>query len=95
MDEKDVRADAASQYALTTYVEQESDIKEPSDKELKAQYDELVAQQDQAGGQESEIPPFEDVKDQLAQQTVSQQQGEAATKLAADLKEKGDVTINL
>lgn len=95
MKEKDVRADAASQFALTAYVEQESDIKEPTDEELKAQYDQLVEQQSQAGGQQSEVPPFEEVKEQLAQQTVSQQQGEAATELAADLREKGDVTINL
>lgn len=100
MKEKDVREDAASQFALTSYIEQEADIEEPSDEELKAQYDQLVQQQSQGGGQQSggqqtEVPPFEDVKDQLADQAKSQQQNEAATQMAKDLREKGDVTINL
>ncbi|MGO1947589.1 MAG: SurA N-terminal domain-containing protein [Brachybacterium alimentarium] len=95
MSEDDVRKDAASQFTLTTYIEQEADIKKPSDEELKTQYDQLVAQQEQSGGQQGEVPPFEDVKDQLADQATSQQQGEAATTMAKDLREKGDVTINL
>ncbi|GAA1486306.1 SurA N-terminal domain-containing protein [Brachybacterium fresconis] len=99
MKEKDVREDAASQFALTSYIEQEADIKEPSEEELKAQYDQLVQQQQaggqQSGGQQSEVPPFEDVKGQLADQAKSQQQNEAATQMAKDLREKGDVTINL
>ena len=100
MSAEDIRKDAASQFTLTTYIEQEAGIEEPSDEELKAQYDQLVEQQSQAGGQQSggqqaEVPPFEEVKDQLAQQAISQQQNEAATTLAAELREAGDVTINL
>ncbi|WP_193103230.1 SurA N-terminal domain-containing protein [Brachybacterium sp. FME24] len=95
MSEEDVRSDAASQFTLTTFIEQEADVKEPTDEELKAQYDELVAQQSQAGGQQSEVPPFEEVKDQLAQQAVSQQQNEAATEIASGLREQGDVTVNI
>lgn len=103
MSAEDVRKDAASQFTLTTFVEQESDIKEPSEEELKAQYEQLVAQQSQGGGQQQpqdggqqpEVPPFEEVKEQLAQQAVTQQQNEAATTIAADLREAGDVTINL
>lgn len=95
MTEQEVRKDAADQFALTAYVEQEADIEEPSEEELKAQYDQLVEQQSQAGGQQSQVPPFEDVKDQLSQQTVTQQQNEAATSIAAELREAGDVRINL
>ena len=95
MSEDDVRKDAASQFVLTAYVEQEADIQPPSDEELKTQYDQLVEQQSQAGGQQSEVPPFEEVKEQLAQQAVTQQQNEAATSIAAELWESGDVTINL
>ena len=95
MSEEDVREDAASQHMLTAYIEQEADIEEPSEEELQAQYDQLVEQQSQAGGESSEVPPFEDVQDQLAQQTVAQQQNEAATTIAGELRESGDVTINL
>ena len=90
-----VRQDAASQFAITTYIEQEADIAEPSDEELKAQYDALVEQQSAAGGSAEEVPSFEEMKDQLAQQATMQQQNEAATELAGTLREKGDVTINL
>ncbi|MDN6329235.1 MAG: SurA N-terminal domain-containing protein [Brachybacterium sp.] len=100
MSAEDIRKDAASQFKLTTFIEQEAGVEEPSDEELKAQYDQLVEQQSQAGGQQSggqqaEVPPFEEVKEQLAQQAISQQQNEAATTLAAELREAGDVTINL
>ena len=90
-----VRQDAASQFAITTYIEQEADIAEPSDEELKAQYDAMVEQQSAAGGSAEEVPSFEEMKDQLAQQATMQQQNEAATEIAGTLRESGDVTINV
>ena len=90
-----VRQDAASQFAITTYIEQEADIAEPSDEELKAQYDAMVEQQSAAGGAAEEVPSFEEMKDQLAQQATMQQQNEAATEIAGKLRESGDVTINV
>ena len=95
MSEEDVRKDAASQFTLTTFIEQEAEVEEPSEEDLKAQYEQLTAQQSQAGGQQAEVPPFEEVKEQLAEQTVTQQQNEAASEIAADMRESGDVTINL
>lgn len=95
MSEEDVRQDAADQYALTAYVEQEADVKEPSDEELKKQYDQAVEQQSQAGGQQGETPSFEDSKEQLAQEAVSKQQNEAAMQMVTELREQGDVTVNL
>ena len=95
MSAEEIREDAASQFTLTAFIEQEADISEPTEEELKKQYEQLTAQQSQAGGDASQIPPFEEVKEQLAQQTISQQQNEAATTLAAELREAGDVTINL
>ena len=90
-----VRQDAASQFAITTFIEQEADIAEPSDEELKAQYDAMVEQQSAAGGSAEEVPSFEEMKDQLAQQATMQQQNEAATEIAGKLRESGDVTINV
>ena len=90
-----VRQDAASQFAITTYIEQEADIAKPSDEELKAQYDAMVEQQSAAGGSAEEVPSFEEMKDQLAQQATMQQQNEAATEIAGKLRESGDVTINV
>lgn len=93
--EEQVREDAASQFEISTYLEQEADIKEPSEEELKAQYDALAEQQTQAGGSAEDLPAFEDVRDQLAQQAAAEQQNEAATSLAKTLREAGDVTVNV
>lgn len=95
VDEEQVREDAASQFAITTYIEKEADVSEPSEEELKEQYDAMVEQQSQAGGSSEEMPSFDEVKDQLAEQATTQQQNEAATELAGSLRESGDVTINL
>ena len=99
MKKEDIRKDAASQFKLTTFIEQKAKITPPSDEELKAQYEQMSQQQAQAGGQQpggqqAEVPPFEEVKDQLSQQAVAQQQNEAASKIAAELRESGDVTVN-
>ncbi len=93
--EEQVREDAASQFEISTYLEQEADIKEPSEEELKAQYDALAEQQTQAGGSAEDLPAFEDVRDQLAQQAAAEQQNEVATSLAKTLREAGDVTVNV
>lgn len=93
--EEQVREDAASQFAITTYIEQEADVAEPSEEELRAQYDALVEQQSAAGGSAEEVPSFEEMRDQLSQQATMQQQNEAATELAGKLREAGDVTINV
>lgn len=95
MSEEEVREDAATQVKLTAYVEQEADIQEPSEEELKEQYDAMLEQQEEAGGDTSQVPSFEEVRDQLAQQSVSQQQNEAAASLAKELRESGDVAIHL
>jgi len=98
LSEKQVREDAATQFQVTTYIEAEADVQEPSEKELRAQYDDLVGQmENQAGDGASapEVPPFEDVRDQLAQQATSQQQSAAIDTIVTDLRDDADVTIHL
>lgn len=108
--EKQVRQDAASQYELTAYIDKKAKISDPSEKELKQQYAQLKKQYEQAGqaqsqsggsgasdggGGSTQVPAFKDVKGQLAQQAKTQQEGEAATKIAQDLRKDADVKINL
>jgi peptidyl-prolyl cis-trans isomerase SurA len=107
--EKQVRQDAASQYELTAYIDKKAKISDPSEKELKQQYAQLKKQYEQAGqaqsqsggsgasdgGSSTQVPAFKDVKGQLAQQAKTQQEGEAATKIAQDLRKDADVKINL
>lgn len=94
--EKQVRSDAASQYQVTTFIHQKADISEPSDAELKKQYDKVVEQMGGAGEDaKGQIPPFEKVRDQLAQQAVSQQENEAVQSILKDLRADADVKTNI
>lgn len=97
MTEEDVRAEAADQFQVLGYIEAEADISEPSDEELQEQYDGYVEQMEQSGqgGEGAEIPSFEEMRDQLAQQAVTQQQNAAAEEILTGLRDEGDVTINL
>ncbi|SEE23888.1 SurA N-terminal domain-containing protein [Ruania alba] len=95
--EEQVREDAASQFEVTAYIDAEAEVTEPSEDELRAQYDTLVEQMEAQGGGEGEgeIPPFEEVRDQLAAQARGQQQNAAVEEILAGLREDGDVTIHL
>lgn len=97
MTEEEVRAEAADQFQVMGYIEAEADITEPSEDELREQYDAYVEQMEQSGqgGEDAEMPSFEEMRDQLAQQAVSQQQNAAAEEILTSLREEGDVTINL
>ena len=101
--EEQIREDAATQHKLDTYIGQEADIAEPSEEELRQQYDEIVEQQSQAasdgGGegadQQAEVPPFEEVRDQLAEEATAEQENAAATEIVTELRESADITVNL
>ncbi|WP_119697074.1 SurA N-terminal domain-containing protein [Microbacterium halotolerans] len=94
MSEDDVREDAADQYELEQYIEANTDVTPPGDKELRAQYDTLVEQAKTQGSEES-IPPFDEVKEQLADQAVTDEQNAATEEILAQLREDGDVEVNL
>ncbi|WP_156761153.1 SurA N-terminal domain-containing protein [Microbacterium karelineae] len=96
--EEQVRRDAASQFQIDGYIEAETDIEPPSDEELREQYDAVVEQATSQGdGSEEagEIPPFKDVKDQLAQQAMTQKQNAAIEEILGELRESGEVEIRL
>jgi peptidyl-prolyl cis-trans isomerase SurA len=96
--EDEVRSDAASQFQVNAYIEAEADIEEPSEDELREQYDTIVEQMESQGGEgasQAEIPPFEDVRDQLAQQAMGEQQSAAVDGIVSTLRDEGDVTIHL
>lgn len=92
--EKDLREDAADQFQIDTYVDAETDVTSPSDKELRAQYDKLVEQAKAQGGA-GEIPPFKDVKKQLADQAVAQEENAAVQKIIEQLRKDGSVDIRI
>ncbi|WP_221585063.1 SurA N-terminal domain-containing protein [Microbacterium sp. G2-8] len=94
--EKEVREDAAVQAEIDQFIQGETDIAEPSDEELKKQYDALV-EQTKAQGEEAaaQIPPFKEVRDQIAQQAVAEEENAAVGEILKGLKKDADVKINL
>lgn len=95
--EEDARADVALQFQITTFLDQESDIDEPSEEDLRAQYDEIVQQiedEDQPEA-EGEIPPFEEAREILADQATQEQQNTEANRILDELLKDVDVTVYL
>lgn len=69
---------------------------EPTEEELRTLYRQVRQQQDQAGQAEGqEVPPFGEVRPQLEQQAVAQEQGRIAQSLVEELTEDAEITINL
>ncbi|WP_109471773.1 SurA N-terminal domain-containing protein [Ornithinimicrobium cavernae] len=95
----EVDAEVEKKVKIDQLIEQEAKVEEPTEEELRALYDELSAQQG-AGGAESgsggaEVPPFEEVKEQLAAQLTSEKENEAVQVLLEDLRAEADVTVHL
>jgi len=94
LNEDAVREQAEGQFLVDSYVEQEADVQQPSDEELKKKYDELV-EQAKAQGAEDQVPAFEEAKQQLADQAVSEGESAAVEDILKTLREDADVDIKL
>jgi peptidyl-prolyl cis-trans isomerase SurA len=89
------RQQVETQAMVEALVEDENGSIEPTDKELRTLYAQVKKQQAASGGGGQEIPPFAQVRDQLAEQASSQEVGKVATGLVKDLRKDADITINL
>jgi len=94
LDEEAVREQAEGQFLVDSYVEQEADVPQPSEDELKKQYDELV-EQAKSQGAEDQVPEFEEAKQQLADQAVSEGESAALEDILKKLREGADVDVKL
>lgn len=90
---EEVMKQVEAQVKIDQIIAKETGEVEPTDEELQAFYEQAQAQQEQAEGEE--LPAFEEVKPQLAEQVKMQKEGEATQALVAKLREEADVTINL
>lgn len=70
--------------------------------EMQELYDSSVAAQEQSGqgadgssAEASQVPSFDEVKDQLKQQLTSQKENEALTQRMEELREEADIQVNL
>lgn len=82
---------AVAQVYFNSLLERRSGTVEPKEADLKAQYDTLAAQAKAAG--ETTIPPFEQVKGQMATRWQQQQQQRMAVDLQKELQEKMPMTF--
>ncbi|MBC2932561.1 SurA N-terminal domain-containing protein [Nocardioides sp. zg-1228] len=88
------REQVETQAMVEQLVADEDGPLEPTDKELRKIYAQAKKQQAASGGGQ-EIPPFDQVRDQLVEQAEAQQVGKVATELVTDLRKDADITINL
>ncbi|WP_374999905.1 SurA N-terminal domain-containing protein [Aeromicrobium sp. CTD01-1L150] len=97
LEEDEARSQLADQARLDELLAEEGGDDKPSEEELKALYDQVVAQQEQApqGEGEQETPSFEEMRPQLEEQAASQKEGEVAQALIEKLREEADVEIRL
>ncbi len=95
MDAETARAQVETQVLIEQLVEDESGPFEPTEKELRAIYDDARKQQAQGeqGGQQ--IPPFAEVREQIVEQARAQETGSVAGALVEDLREAAEITVNL
>ncbi|WP_077622321.1 SurA N-terminal domain-containing protein [Sediminibacillus massiliensis] len=98
MDKEEVNSQIEMQVKVDKLVAEKSGNIEATDEEIEKTYNQMVAQQEkmtQQNGQESEIPPLEEVKSDVEQQIISQKEIEETQKIVEDLREQADVKINL
>ena len=93
MTEDQAREQVQMQVLVEKLVEDEDGSTTPTDEELRAIY--AKAKQQAAGPQGQKIPPFDQVKDQIAEQATNEQVGKVAQSLLEGLRKDADITINL
>ena len=93
MSEDQARNQVEMQVLVEKLVEDEDGGKGPTEKELRAIYDAAVKQA--AGQQGQKIPPYAQVRDQIAEQAKTEQVGKVAQALVEDLRKDADITIIL
>ena len=93
--EEQARSQVETQLMVEALVVDEDGPIEPTDQELRKVYAQAKQQQTQSGQGGQKIPPFAEVRDQLAEQATQQQVGEVAGVLVEDLRKDAEITINL
>lgn len=107
MDEETVREEVGLQVAIEKLIAEQADVEEPTDEEVRAYYDEIVAQQEAAAPEGEDgaaatgspeqpaIPAFEEVEEQISQQLQSENENAAANALVEQLREDAEIVSNL
>lgn len=94
MSEDEVMSQLETQSKINQLIAEESGDTTPTEEELQQAYDQMVAQQEQMGG-DTEMPSFEEVKPMLEEQLSSQKESEATMTIVEELRSSADVTVNV
>jgi peptidyl-prolyl cis-trans isomerase SurA len=95
MDADTARDQVETQVLIEQLVEDENGPFEPTEKELRAIYDDAKKQQAQSGQGSQQIPPFAEVRSQIVEQAEAQETGSVAGALVEDLRKDAEITVNL
>ena len=96
MDADMVRSEIRTQLEVEQLVADEAGDLQPTDAEVRALYDQLVAQQRAASaGGDAQVPPLRQVRPRLEGQLRSHKESEVAKKLIAELRDDADIVIHL
>jgi peptidyl-prolyl cis-trans isomerase SurA len=93
--EDQARSQIETQLLIEQLVTDETGPIEPTEKELRALYEQARKQQEQSGQAGQEFPAFDKVRSQLVEQAKAQESGRVAETLVTDLREDAEITINL
>lgn len=92
--EEEVRTELREGLNQDQLIAEETGEIDVTEEELQSLYDDTAAQQEEMGG-EQELPPFEEMEDDLESHIRQQKASEATRNYASELRENADVTINL
>ncbi|MFD1032235.1 SurA N-terminal domain-containing protein [Metaplanococcus flavidus] len=93
LSEEEVMGQVESQVKVDKLIAEEAGNTEVSEEEMQEFYDQMKAQQEEAGG--GEMPAYEEVKPELEAQLAQQKESEAVQGLIAELREGADVTVHI
>ncbi|SDH52017.1 SurA N-terminal domain-containing protein [Alteribacillus bidgolensis] len=93
LSEDELQSDIEKQVKVEKLVKDEAGEIEVSEDELRDMYEQMS--QGQQGEEGEDSPSFEEMKPQLEEQMVQQKEGEEIQKLVEELRESGDVTVNI
>lgn len=99
MEEEQLTGDAENQVLINQVLAQ-LEVPEPSEEELREIYDEAAAAQEGAegeteGGQAPELPPFDEVREDLEAQATDEARNEAALAHVEELRADADIQTHL
>lgn len=95
VDKAEANRQLEGQVKLDRLVAEEGGDADPTEKELKDLYDQVIAQQEGSGSDAADVPSFDDARPQLEDQLRSQQETSVAQALVENLRKDADITINL